>query len=59
MNLNISVSNLINVVFIAVGLGICSMSIMQVGTGIHINKEVNYFIFYLHFLDIFCHHKCL
>ena len=48
MNLNISVSNLINVVFIAIGLGVCTMSILQVGNGMHINKQVKqYFQFFL------------
>ena len=39
MNIDLSFANLINVIFIAVGIGICSMSIMQVGSGIHIRKE--------------------
>jgi len=47
MNLNISVSNLINVVFIAIGLGVCTMSILQVGTGMHINKQVKQYFQFL------------
>ena len=54
MNLNISVSNLINVVFIAIGLGVCTMSILQVGTGMHINKQVKqYFQIFFTLINIY------
>ena len=35
----ISFANLINIVFIALGLGICSTSIMVLGAGMHISKD--------------------
>ncbi|MBR2523673.1 MAG: PP2C family protein-serine/threonine phosphatase [Clostridiales bacterium] len=40
MTLTLSLSNLINVLFIAAGLGICGMSFIHVGSGMHIPKEV-------------------
>ncbi|MBO4449461.1 MAG: serine/threonine-protein phosphatase [Clostridiales bacterium] len=39
MGNGISVADLINILFIALGLGICTMSIMQMGTGMHIQKD--------------------
>lgn len=36
----LSVAGIINVIFVAVGLGICSVSVIQVGSGMHIRKEV-------------------
>ena len=39
MGNGISVADLINLIFIALGLGVCSMSIMQMGTGMHIQKD--------------------
>ena len=35
----LSVAGIINVIFVAVGLGICSVSVIQVGSGMHIRKE--------------------
>ena len=35
----LSYANLINIVFIALGLGICSTSIMVLGAGMHIAKD--------------------
>ena len=40
MNIDISLANLINTVFIGVGLGVCSLSILHVGAGMHIRKEI-------------------
>ena len=40
MIFDLTVADLINVIFIAAGLGICGMSIMHVGSGVHIRKEV-------------------
>jgi len=36
----LSFAGIINVIFVAIGLGICSLSIIQVGSGMHIRKEV-------------------
>ncbi len=54
MSIDLSLANLINVVFIAAGLGICSLSILQVGTGMHIRKEVKvYFQLFFTFINIY------
>ncbi|MCR5060591.1 MAG: hypothetical protein K6A80_06115 [Saccharofermentans sp.] len=54
MNIDLSFSSLINVIFIAAGIGICSMSIMQVGSGIHIRKEVKgYFQIFFTLINIY------
>ena len=37
---NLSFSNLINILFIAAGVGVCGMSFLQVSAGMHIRKEV-------------------
>ena len=39
MIFTLSVENFINVMFMAAGIGICTMSLMQVSSGIHIRKE--------------------
>ena len=39
MGNGISYADLINLIFIALGLGICSMSIMVLGTGMHIARD--------------------
>ena len=44
MTINLSYSNLVNVVFIAAGLGICGLSIMQIGAGMHIRKEAKKYL---------------
>lgn len=54
MSVDLSTGNLINVVFIAIGLGVCSMSILQVGAGIHIRKEVKkYLQFFFTLINIY------
>ena len=54
MSIDLSLANLINVVFIAAGLGVCSLSILQVGTGMHIRKEVKvYFQLFFTFINIY------
>ena len=54
MSIDLSFANLINVVFIAAGLGICSMSILQVGSGIHIRKEVKgYFQLFFTLINVY------
>ena len=54
MNIDLSFANLINVIFIAAGIGICSMSIMQVGSGIHIRKEAKvYFQLFFTLINIY------
>lgn len=54
MGINLSIANLINVVFIAAGLGICSLSILHVGAGMHIRKEVKgYFQIFFTFINIY------
>lgn len=40
MVFNLNLFDIINIVFIAAGLGICGLSIIQVGSGMHIRKEV-------------------
>ena len=40
MSIDLSLANLINTVFIGIGLGVCSLSILHVGAGMHIRKEV-------------------
>lgn len=54
MNIDLSFANLLNIIFIAAGIGICSMSIMQVGSGIHIRKEVKgYFQIFFTLINIY------
>ena len=54
MDIGLSVANLINVFFIAAGLGICTMSILQVGTGIHIDKQVKgYFQIFFTLINVY------
>ena len=54
MSIDLSLANLINVVFIAAGLGICSLSILHVGAGMHIRKEVRgYFQIFFTFINIY------
>ena len=54
MNISLDLTNLINVIFIAMGLGICTMSILQVGTGIHINNEVKkYFQVFFTLINVY------
>lgn len=36
----LSFAGIINVIFVAIGFGICGVSIVQVGSGMHIRKEV-------------------
>ncbi|SEP98869.1 Serine phosphatase RsbU, regulator of sigma subunit [Lachnospiraceae bacterium NE2001] len=40
MSFSLDMSNLINVMFIAAGIGICGMSILHVNSGMHIRVEV-------------------
>ena len=54
MSIDLSLSNLINIFFIAAGIGICSMSVMQVGAGIHIRKEVKkYFQLFFTLINVY------
>ena len=54
MNISLDLTNLINVIFIAMGFGICSMSVLQVGTGIHINNEVKkYFQVFFTLINVY------
>ena len=54
MNIELSYTNLINIVFIAVGLGICGLSILQVDSGMHIRKEVKkYFQVFLTLINMY------
>ncbi len=54
MNIDLSFANLLNIIFIAAGIGICSISIMQVGSGIHIRKEVKgYFQIFFTLINIY------
>ena len=54
MSIDLSFANLINVVFIAAGLGICSMSILQVGSGMHIRKEIKgYFQLFFTLINVY------
>ena len=54
MNIDISLANLINTVFIGVGLGVCSLSILHVGAGMHIRKEIKkYFQLFLTLINIY------
>ena len=40
MDVNMTWGNFINVIIIAVGIGVCGLSVMQVSSGIHIRSEV-------------------
>ena len=40
MDVTMTWGNFINVIIIAVGIGVCGLSVMQVGSGIHIRPEV-------------------
>ena len=40
MNFTIGWGDLINIIFIAAGIGICGLSVMQVSSGMHLRKEV-------------------
>lgn len=40
MSFTLSIVDVINFLFIAAGIGICSLCIMQIGSGMHIRKEV-------------------
>jgi len=54
MEFGISWGNLINVMFISAGVGICSMSLMQVSAGMHINKDIKrYFQVFFSFIIIY------
>ena len=54
MNIDLSFANLINIIFISAGIGICSMSLMQVGSGIHIRKEAKvYFQLFFTLINIY------
>ncbi|WP_051688407.1 PP2C family protein-serine/threonine phosphatase [Butyrivibrio sp. AE2032] len=54
MSIDLSVSNLINIFFIAAGIGICSLSILHVGSGMHIRKEVKkYFQIFFTLINIY------
>ena len=47
MIFNISVFNLINLIFIAAGIGICGLSLLQINASSHLQKEVRrYFQFF-------------
>ena len=54
MEFGISWGNLINVMFISAGVGICGMSLMQVSAGMHINKDIKrYFQVFFSFIIIY------
>ncbi|MBR3247811.1 MAG: serine/threonine-protein phosphatase [Clostridiales bacterium] len=54
MYIDLSLANLINLVFIGAGIGICCMSIQQVGSGIHIRKEVKgYFQLFFTLISVY------
>ena len=44
--------NLVNALFIAAGIGICSLCIMQVMASVHLRKEVRYYFQFFFFLII-------
>ncbi len=54
----LSVSNLINIFFIAAGVGVCGMSFLQVSAGMHIRTEVKkYFQLFFTLINIYiCMH---
>ena len=55
---SLSFSNLINIFFIAAGVGVCGMSFLQVSAGMHIRKEVKkYFQLFFTLINIYiCMH---
>lgn len=55
---SLSISNLINILFIAAGVGICGMSFLQVSAGMHIRDEVKkYFKLFFTLINIYiCMH---
>ena len=54
MVFNLNLFDIINIVFIAAGLGICGLSIIQVGSGVHIRKEVRgYFQIFFTLINIY------
>ena len=40
MIFSMSVVNLINLIFIAIGIGVCSLCFLQISSAIHLRKEV-------------------
>ena len=58
MDFNLSFADVVNMIFIAAGFGICCMSVLQVGSGIHIRKEVKgYFQLFFTLINVFiCMH---
>ena len=51
---SLSFSNLINILFIAAGVGVCGMSFLQVSAGMHIRKEVKkYFQLFFTLINIY------
>ena len=58
VNFNVSIGNMINIIIIAAGLGICSMIILQVSSGARLTKEVTrYFQFFFGTVMVYigCH----
>ena len=41
INFTVSIGNMINIIIIAAGLGICGMIVMQVSSGTRLRKEVS------------------
>ena len=58
MDFTLSFADVVNMIFIAAGFGICCMSVLQVGSGIHIRKEVKgYFQPFFTLINVFiCMH---
>ena len=54
MTIVLSLGNLINILFIAAGIGICSISFLHVGSGMHIRKEIKkYFQLFFTLINIY------
>ena len=54
MNFSLDLVGMINVMFIAAGIGICGMSMMQVSSGMHIREEIKrYFLVFFGLIIIY------
>ena len=54
MDISMTWGNFINVIIIAVGVGVCGLSVMQVSSGIHIRSEVKkYFQMFFSMINIY------
>lgn len=54
MSFTLSIVDLVNFLFIAAGIGVCILCTMQIGSGMHIRKEVSgYFQIFFTFINVY------